>query len=288
MPTDRASRVPRDSATVPSAWGALLGVCALACQPVEPAPPVPVRDASYDADRDAPIPVIFDPDVPGLDAARTDAPRRDGGDPDRDGGMRLPITIDGVVDEPEWVLGVEATSDATDVGAFEGARLTSLAILHDDAYVYVAIEAVPINGYLILFVDTGAEGVDPTFSGLFDVRGAIDAALSRPQVVVDADFRPSFGWGVTSLPHSGSAAEDDIGWRALEQNAPHRHLATDLTECGVDACETRVSRADLGFPSTLRFTARIANESDASNLALPPDADAAISILSFGSASVAP
>jgi hypothetical protein len=260
----------------------------LACEPVPPAPPLPVRDTSYDADLDAPPSVIPPRDAPSIDAPRADVPGRDGGDPDFDGGTLLPIDIDGIVDEPEWLEGVEATSDATDVGAFDGSRLTSLAVLHDDANVYFAIEAAPTNGYLILFVDTGATGVDPTFAGLFDVSGVIDAALSRPQVVVDPDFRPSFGWGVDALPRSGTTAEDDVGWRELEQNAPHRHLTTDFTACGPDACETRISRANLGFPSTLRFTARIANEADASNLALPPDSDAAISILTFGSRSITP
>lgn len=252
-----------------------LGALLVACEPPVIVPPPPVRDAPrYDADLDAPIPIVMRRDAPGMDVPELDAPDEDGGDPDFDGGTVLEIEVDGLFDEPEWADAAPLASSAfVESGLFAGCSLTQLRATADDVYVYVAIEGVLCAGVLFAYIDTGAPGVSLATGGLGDMTGDVDTVLSRVWLGTLGDT-PRFGWGTTSLAVSATAAGDDVGWRTLSQDGAHRHFTTDLTACTDLGCETRVARADIGSPSQIRIAVRIAI----------PGGEAAIASLPFDSA----
>jgi hypothetical protein len=257
-----------------------------ACQPVTEPPFPPLRDTSFDADLDAPRPDVPLPDAPRPDAPRPDvpgldAPGEDAGDPDFDGGTRLPITIDGVLDEVEWDTATIASSSATGVGLFAGCTLTSLRALADDANVYLAIEGMLCTGAIVAYVDTGRAGVLLGTLPLGDVDGFVDSVLSRSWTLADPTVNPRFAWGTSDPSASATTATDVIGWRELSQDGPHRHLTTDLSACAGTACETMVPLSALGSPARLRIAVRLATEADGSLLALPFEASADVTLSAY-------
>lgn len=294
MRTDRLTSLLAPS-LVPSWLGlSLVGASVLAaCDPVVPPPFVPPRDTSYDADLDAPFVIVPPRDAPPFDAPRPDtpeldAPEDDAGDPDFDGGTVLPLTIDGVLDELEWEGSTVAASSLSGAGAYDGCTLSALRVLHDDTFLYFALDATLCRGVLYLYVDTGAPGVSLALTGLGDFDGPVDGALSRILSLVNLDFSPRYGWGVSMMPFGSSAASDEVGWRELSQDGPHRHFTSDLTECSGETCETRVPRSALGFPATLQLTARIGTADEGSSLALPNDSGAGEAITLYATVNVGP
>jgi hypothetical protein len=259
---------------------------AVACEPVTPPPFAPPRDASFDADLDAPR-----PDAPGSDAPRPDAPRPDAGRSDvpsaeldaapSDGGSALAITIDGLLLESEWSDGLLASSASTGVGAFSGCSLSALRALADDANVYLAIELRLCRGAAVAYVDTDSPGVLLGMTELGDFDGPVDAVLSRSWSLVDPSRSPRFAWGSAEGAAFPSSASDTIGWRELSQDGPHRHLTVDLSACGGDACETRVPRSALGLPGRLQIAVRLATPDVGSLLALPMEAEADVTLTQY-------
>lgn len=268
---------------------ALFGALLLqACDPVEPPPFVPPRDSSFDADLDAATIVMTRRDTPGTPDEDAPGVIELDVDPEFDGGMLTPISIDGELDEPEWETSVRASSSAIGVGGFTGCTLSTLRVVADDTNIYIAIEATLCAGSIVLFVDTGSPGVSHILTGLADFDGEVDGASSRILTLVDPDFSPRYAWGTALMPSSSSVASDILGWRELRQDGPHRHFTTDLSACSETACETVVSRSALGFPRSLKLTARIGTADDGSFLALPPDPGAGEAITTFSTVALTP
>jgi hypothetical protein len=259
---------------------------ALGCQPATPPPFAPPRDASFDADLDAPRPDAPRPDAPRPDAPRpdaatSDAPEAEADAGSSDGGSALAITVDGLLLEPEWSEATLASSASMGVGAFSGCSLSALRALADDANVYLAVELRLCRGAVVAYVDTGSPGVLLGMTELGDLDGTVDAVLSRSWSLVDPSRSPRFAWGSAEGAAFPSSASDTIGWRELSQDGPHRHFTVDLSACGGDACETRVPRSALGLPGRLRIAVRLATPDVGSLLALPMEAEADVTLTQY-------
>lgn len=271
-----AGSVAEDAGSDPQDSGTDPGDASMELDAAEP------EDASSDAgDLDA-----------GIDAGALDGGADAGADAssmmDAGGGGTVP-TIDGVVNEAEWIGAEVVTNDL--VSDWTGSSVQEIRARLLSTGLYVAIRgssaSTPRNA-IVIYVDRAAgtsEGV--ILDTLSDTSGALDDALtpgSSLPIMTPTGFRADLAWGTFDFGRGAEVFDDRMGWRDFVRAASPSDLywvpSSDApTVCGASACETMLPRAllDAGAggsrPRTVSLFARInrPDGEDSANQTLPSD-----------------
>lgn len=221
-----------------------------ACDERERPPPPPRHDAGPITPRDAGV-----------------APSRDAGSPP---------TIDGVLEEWEWMGAEDARSEHPSDA--EGSALRRLVARVRDGALYVGVAGSLTPGdAIVLYVDhsLGQPGGVDDLRTLSDRDGPLDAAIASAEGT-PTGFRADFAWGTTVMPHGSVGLDEAAGWRRLADAAAFTSIdAADApTVCTASACETSIPLATLGGtrPRTLALFARLVRAGGGwANQTLPMD-----------------
>lgn len=242
----------------------------------------PFRDASGrpDGALDAEAPVDADMrDDAGLDAGSMDAgtdagPMDAGADAGTDAGtdagsvdsgtMPLPLTVDGVVREAEWMGATRIVNTVpTNWGATQN-RLDALRTTISGGRLWIAVEGlVETTNAIVVYVDTDL--VDTTtglssFTMLTDSMGSLDNALSA-NFINPTNFYVDYAWGTRAMgtdvaPVTNGTMDgfdERIGWKdvVMGDGADFSWIGFGdaPVACGATACETSIALGRIGAVS---------------------------------------
>lgn len=197
----------------------------------------------------------------GTDAGSTDAGADAGG---MDSGTPLPLTVDGVVREGEWMGATRIVNTvSTNWGPMQN-RLDALRTTISGGRLWIAVEGlVETTNAIVVYVDTDL--VDTTMglsslSMLTDSMGSLDNALSA-NFINPESFYVDYAWGTRAMGtdvapvtnNSGDGFDERIGWKDVVMGAGADFSWIGFGDapvaCGATACETSIALSRIGASS---------------------------------------